>query len=1042
MLRIILKSIQLIPVLLFQPSKAHLFIKESEKNEYICVISMILFFSCIGTFFAVLLPFNNLIEKFKLIVAFVSLSTIVFYSSGIIIFAFPTAFFFADGSAVAVVSASAGAFAGEFLGGSAFASAGALIFAFVVAVIGPVAGAVAVTVIDLRINDSHLLIAPLSFLISYLLCSQYKFVRLKYYFRSVFNYKENIIHHQYSSIQKMSPFWCTIISILIYVPIYLNFKPESHVKLTILSIGFLIMPALILHLPNYLLCLPIWYYQQKQLKRLIKSSRQYEILSYYEKTILFKNEMLFFQLPGLQTVFSDIAKNKQLGIEEAVKKIDHLYRFTFQQKQARKALMVLGQDQKIAHNFIHCLMHQGSFNLLESLAKGNKLAESYLILFDKSDEIRNQDNDFVISLLVSKFSLFFRKQAAKNVPEELKERIYYVCQEFSKQKDIQLTHEIIQTFDMAHKILTSQRLEEFISHCLIFPDLPDSLNYFSSLKTIFSNLFNISQTLIKTNTIERFETKRSIMNEQRQRLIDLSKSISNTFYKPFDNIWKTVLLHGTELIQQEIQLIQGTAVLEIDLTNEHIFTSSQPTTLYFEMNNKGQEYASDISIIINTDEMPLEFLQKDHSDITILESQTSREVSFPVIAKQVGEFNLKGKLIYSDKSAKNKEQPFSFTVIVSQTKKEFSPINNPYVAGQALGGKSNHLYQGRQDAFDFLDQHILINDTQHTIVCHGLRRTGKTSLLYRILEQGFTDPRLIPIYLDMQGINTEKDLFADIADKMNDALLLDDGPQINDFGDFKRYIKKIQSDKIMVVLLDEFEELQSRVKDGLMKPNVFSNIRHLMQHESKLAFVFCGTHQLEEMAADYWSIFFNTALYLKINFLSMEHTIKLITEPVGSQLKYDDLAIQQICKLTNGQPFLTQLICWTIVNDLNNHKKRNFATINDVDHAVDYIIEQGMDHFSQHIWDEITPLEHMILSAISQELINKNLNSIDPQTIYDRIAKFIGKATKKQYVESLDRLVDMDVLWFKDTRYKYLVNMFRYWVYKRHPLEKVRGEIE
>jgi hypothetical protein len=763
--------------------------------------------------------------------------------------------------------------------------------------------------------------------------------------------------------------------------------------------------------------------------------------SYYEKTILFKNEMLYFQLPGLHTVLSDIVRYKKQGLEEAVKQIDDLYQFTFQQKQAQKAIITLGNDQKTAHEFIHYLMHLKNRPLLELLAKKNDLAEMYLILFDKVEAIINQD-DLASSRSGSKFRLFRKNQLQKDLPDELEKRIQYVCEKFSRQKDIQFTLEITQSFDVAYKILTAQRLPEFISVCLNLPDLPETLPYFISLKPIFSDLMSIAKTLNKTNTIERFETKRNVMNDQHQQFIHLSKTIANTFYHPFDYIWKTALLHGAELIQNEIQLIQGKAVLEFDLTNQHIFASSQPTTLYFEMNNKGQEYASDISIIMDTNEMPLEFLQKDHSDITILESQTSREVSFPVIAKQVGEFNLKGKLIYSDKSAKNKEQPFSFTVIVSQTKKEFSPINNPYVAGQALGGKSNHLYQGRQDAFDFLDQHILINDTQHTIVCHGLRRTGKTSLLYKILKQGFTDPRLIPIYLDMQGINTEKDLFADIADKMNDALLLDDDPQINDFGDFKRYIKKIQSDKIMVVLLDEFEELQSRVKDGLMKPNVFSNIRHLMQHESKLAFVFCGTHQLEEMAADYWSIFFNTALYLKINFLSMEHTIKLITEPVGSQLKYDDLAIQQICKLTNGQPFLTQLICWTIVNDLNNHKKRNFATINDVDHAVDYIIEQGMDHFSQHIWDEITPLEHMILSAISQELINKNLNSIDPQTIYDRIANFIGKATKKQYIESLDRLVDMDVLWFKDTRYKYLVNMFRYWVYKKHPLEKVRGEIE
>jgi hypothetical protein len=761
--------------------------------------------------------------------------------------------------------------------------------------------------------------------------------------------------------------------------------------------------------------------------------------------------MIFFQLPGLHAVISDIARCQKHGFEETVKRIDELYKFTFQQKQAQKAIMTLGNGQYTAHELIHHLMHLRNRPLIELLTNKYDIAEMYLLLFDKVEQIillvndkkiKNQYDDSGISRDLSKLSLFPKKQSNNNLTDELEKGIHFACERFSRQKDILFSLEMAQSFDVAYKLLTAQRLPELISYCLSIPDLPESLTYFISLKPIFFSLIRIAQTLYKTNTIKYFETQKNIMNEQHQEFIYLSKTIYDTFYYPFNFIWSTALLHGAELIQNEIKLIQGTAVLEINLTNQHIFESSQPTTLYFEMNNKGQEYATDVSIIIDIDDISLELLQKDHSDIKFFESQTSREISFPVIAKQVGEFNLKGKLIYSDKSAKNKEQPFSFIVIVSQAKMEFTPIANPYVSGQALGGKSNHLYQGRQDAFDFLNQHILMNDTQNTIVCHGLRRTGKTSLLYRVLEQGFTDPRLMPVYLDMQGINTEKDLFCDIADKMNDALLLDDDPQIHDFGDFKRYIKKIQSDKIMVVLLDEFEELQSRVKDGLMKQNVFSNIRHLMQHESKLAFVFCGTHQLEEMAADYWSIFFNTALYLKINFLSMVDTKKLITEPVGSQLKYDDLAIQQICKLTNGQPYLTQLICWTIVNDLNNHKKRNFATINDVDHAVDDIIQQGRDHFSQHIWDETTALEHMILSGISQELINKNLNSIGPEVIYGRIANFIGKATKKQCIESLDRLVDMDVLWFKDSRYRYLVNLFRYWVYKRHPLEKVRGEIE
>jgi len=336
----------------------------------------------------------------------------------------------------------------------------------------------------------------------------------------------------------------------------------------------------------------------------------------------------------------------------------------------------------------------------------------------------------------------------------------------------------------------------------------------------------------------------------------------------------------------------------------------------------------------------------------------------------------------------------------------------------------------------------LVKGNRHTIVCHGLRRTGKTSLLFRIMEKGFSDERIIPVYLDIQGLYDEKDLFFSLAYKINDALLINNSMEINNFGDFKRYLKNIQTDKIIVVLADEFEELQMRVDDGKMERSVFSHIRHLMQHENKLIFIFCGTHKLEEMAADYWSIFFNTALYLKINFLNKENTIQLITEPVKNQLKYDELAVEHIYKLTHGQPYLTQLICHTIVADLNNNKKRNYANINDVDNAAAEIINTGADHFSRHIWDNTNQLEHLILSILAQLLTNKHLDNIGAEPIYQKISNISSKFTRQDYIKSLDRLITIDVLFDKNARYGFSVILFRNWVYKKNPLEKVRAEIE
>ena len=80
--------------------------------------------------------------------------------------------------------------------------------------------------------------------------------------------------------------------------------------------------------------------------------------------------------------------------------------------------------------------------------------------------------------------------------------------------------------------------------------------------------------------------------------------------------------------------------------------------------------------------------------------------------------------------------------------------------------------------------------------------------------------------------------------------------------------RTVNRKKHLLLMFDEFEELQKRVEDGKLEPEIFPFLRNLMQHEEPLDFVFAGTHKLEELGAEYWSILFNIASYKKITFLS------------------------------------------------------------------------------------------------------------------------------------------------------------------------------
>jgi hypothetical protein len=200
-------------------------------------------------------------------------------------------------------------------------------------------------------------------------------------------------------------------------------------------------------------------------------------------------------------------------------------------------------------------------------------------------------------------------------------------------------------------------------------------------------------------------------------------------------------------------------------------------------------------------------------------------------------------------------------------------------------------------------------------------------------------------------------------------------------------------------------------------------------------------YKLEEMSSDYWSIFLNTAIYYRISHLSPKDARLLIVEPVQGQLTYDDLAVEKVLKMTNGQPHLTQLICRTIVNELNETKKRNYAMVDDVDDAVEKVISIGTESFSQHIWDNAALLEKLILSATAEELTNKQLDRIDTDDIYDRIHALTDRFNRKETVKFLGKLVSQEILCEAENGYYFPVNLLRKWIALRFPLRKLRDEI-
>jgi hypothetical protein len=245
----------------------------------------------------------------------------------------------------------------------------------------------------------------------------------------------------------------------------------------------------------------------------------------------------------------------------------------------------------------------------------------------------------------------------------------------------------------------------------------------------------------------------------------------------------------------------------------------------------------------------------------------------------------------------------------------------------------------------------------------------------------------------------------------------------------------------LLLLFDEFEELEMRVNSGKLEPTVFPFFRHLMQHHQKLSFIFVGTHRLEALSTDYWSIFFNIALYKHVAFLTKEAARALISDPVAEyNLIYDDLALDKMLRVTAGHPYFLQLTCHALVNRANR-ERRSYLTIQDVNEVLDEMVELGEAHFA-FLWEQSTAREQLILAALNRLLDQEP--TVTGMQLVEILAERGVTMALSEVTDTLRQLVARDVvreIAGQPPRYEYKIELVRLWVDRYKALGRVVEEV-
>src|SRR5262245_6994457 len=315
------------------------------------------------------------------------------------------------------------------------------------------------------------------------------------------------------------------------------------------------------------------------------------------------------------------------------------------------------------------------------------------------------------------------------------------------------------------------------------------------------------------------------------------------------------------------------------------------------------------------------------------------------------------------------------------TESGFTPISpNPYIVGNPVRDRS--MFFGREAEFELVRKRFQHDNRGGLFVFCGERRSGKTSILFQILDQRL-GPEFIPVLVDMQSMAVANEV--DFLRKLSDEILSAMQPSVADLpappqfttessrsATFAAFVERVLiagsrgtgAPKKLILLFDEYELFENKIDSGTLDRDVLYVLSSLME-KLPVFLVFTGSQHLEQRRRDYWQIL-GKSLFKQISYLDRDDALNLICKPVQSRVHYAEGTVEAIYRLSAGQPFYTQAICQNLVDHLNEHHT-DMVTLEIIATVVDGMINNPLPQMI-FLWDGLSRDEKLVLALLAETL--------------------------------------------------------------------------
>lgn len=351
-------------------------------------------------------------------------------------------------------------------------------------------------------------------------------------------------------------------------------------------------------------------------------------------------------------------------------------------------------------------------------------------------------------------------------------------------------------------------------------------------------------------------------------------------------------------------------------------------------------------------------------------------------------------------------------------------FDNPYHANDFELG--NWFY--RDDVLETLRTRFENQPENKFVTLQGSPGTGKTSILRYIKgsphqlkkekrKEEILGKNYIPIYLDsrdcigLDSHNLLSYIYEMIIEKLKESAHI-----IPVFDDSKERLAKgltvetvlsdidsyLEEDDVLVLMLDEVDTFLENTDIKIIS-DFIKQFDPIKKNWNNYGLIIAVDKSPVKITTDKAiNQFLHTSFPVEINDFQEEETVKKrIIEPVSDQISYDNDAIREIIWYAGSHLYYQQLICYYIVN-LLNEEERNNCTKADVEKAIQRILsdsEKNKRPDFSFTWQHKMSVETRLLSsALMDESITeirKNSYFLKENNLLKNI--FAGKIDKEIY---------------------------------------------